>query len=35
MTELNWINTARQFIGMREVKGTKHNQLYRLDTYTL
>lgn len=25
MTELNWINTARQFIGLREVKGTKHN----------
>lgn len=23
--ELNWINTARQFIGLREVKGTKHN----------
>ena len=25
MKELNWINTARQFIGLREVKGTKHN----------
>ena len=25
MIELNWINTARQFIGLREVKGTKHN----------
>lgn len=25
MTELSWINVARQFIGMREVKGVKHN----------
>ena len=25
MKELNWINTARQFIGLQEVKGTKHN----------
>ena len=25
MKELNWINIARQFIGLREVKGTKHN----------
>ena len=25
MKELNWINVARQFIGMREVKGVKHN----------
>ena len=25
MNELNWINTARQYIGLQEVKGTKHN----------
>ena len=25
MKELSWINVARQFIGMREVKGVKHN----------
>ncbi|NLY14588.1 MAG: TIGR02594 family protein [Gammaproteobacteria bacterium] len=25
MAELNWISVARQFIGMREVKGVKHN----------
>ena len=25
MSELNWINTARQYIGLQEVKGTKHN----------
>lgn len=25
MEELSWVNVARQFIGMREVKGVKHN----------
>ena len=25
MKELNWVNIARQFIGLREVKGEKHN----------
>lgn len=25
MKELNWINIARQFVGLKEIKGTKHN----------
>lgn len=25
MIELNWINTTRQFIGLREIKGFRYN----------
>lgn len=25
MKELNWINTARKFLGLREIKGSRHN----------